>query len=89
MMSQKHLSVPENVCNVLLQVEGTEECTICHTVAQELQDLDRSATVQKAVEDFVKQNLCSRLGSLESEVSAEVWLYLLNNAKLFYIQCSH
>jgi len=45
---------------------GAEECLLCKTVLGELQNFDRSEAVQKEVEDFLRNNLCKLLGTLES-----------------------
>ena len=49
--------------------QGGELCPICEMALQELKTLLSEDTVQKDVENFIKKNLCSKLGSYQKKVN--------------------
>lgn len=53
-------------------IGGQEECDVCKNVMTDVQSLDRDPTTQGKIKDFVKKELCSRLGGLASECSSLV-----------------
>lgn len=57
------------------QVSDSAECEICKTILGELQDLDRSATIQQEIEAFLKDNICSQLGALKGSCEETVDQY--------------
>eukprot|EP00918_Siedleckia_nematoides_P099386 GHVU01217426.1.p1 GENE.GHVU01217426.1~~GHVU01217426.1.p1 ORF type:complete len:609 (-),score=77.43 GHVU01217426.1:599-2425(-) len=51
---------------------GDEKCDLCKLVLTELSSLDRDKTVQKEIEDFIKTQVCARLGSIKDECDLTV-----------------
>jgi len=50
----------------MAQLTDSAECDVCKTVIGELQSLERQKQTQEQVETFLKQQICARLGSIES-----------------------
>lgn len=46
------------------KLASAETCVICKTIMSELQNLDRDKTIQDDLKNFLKQKICSALGSL-------------------------
>lgn len=47
--------------------DAEDGCNICKTVMKDIQDLDRSAAVQRKIEGFLETEICERLGPYKNE----------------------
>lgn len=56
-------------------VSGAEECEVCKTVITELQAMEKDKATQKEMEDFVENEICSRLGALKGACDEAVETY--------------
>ncbi|XP_056018469.1 prosaposin-like [Ostrea edulis] len=54
------------------KIGGVEECTLCKEVLSKVRDMDRSPANQEKVKNFIKTELCEKLGALASECKTAV-----------------
>lgn len=65
------------------KVYSDEMCLLCKTAFGELQTIGRDQVIQTDVENFIKTNLCSKLGSIKDMCDATVDEYLPELFELF------